>query len=381
MFSFSILFYELKKIIMIRKKIAWITVDSFIDVDLPIIPVLANKYDIHWYVVLGKNTDIDYYSLINDRVDKTKLMLTIIRLKNRIRNPFLCFEYIKLVLKLKKEIADIYYIDMPGMPYFLPLVRFFLGVKKTIIATHNVSTPKGAINYRLAKKYMQYTLKSFNNFHVFSKSQHKILVSKHPFKNVLIAPLALKDFGESKLSTPDLITFLNFGIIREYKRVDVLIEAANIAYEKTNIKFIVKIAGKCDHWAKYVRLIKYPFLFDLRLKSIPNDEVPDLFASSHYFVLPYQDIAQSGALTVALKYNLPVLASDLEGFKEFVVNEETGFLFEAASVNALSELFIYLLENHKIIYSDLKKNQLKYIEENYMIEAIADKYTEYFESL
>jgi len=364
-----------------KKKIVWVTANCFIDVDLPILPLMSEKYEIEWFVIYEKSIKIDYQSIIHDKIKNSDIKLVTIQLKSRIRNPFLFIEYLFLLSKILKPKPSLFYIDISGMPYFLPLLKMFVDSKRVVVATHNVSTPKGAANQNLAKQYMRFTLKVFNNLHVFSESQKIIIVTKYPKKNILFAPLALKDFGKPNTIPDNIITFLNFGIISEYKRVDVLIQAAIKAYEKTGKRFIVKIAGACNDWSKYQELIKYPFLFDLRIESIPNEDIPNLFASSHYFVLPYQDIAQSGALTVAFNYNLPVLASNLEGFREYINHERTGFLFETASVDALSELLVHIIKNHNFIYSDLKENQLKFVQENYVIETIAKKYSNFFESL
>ena len=360
------------------KKITWITADCFIDVDLPVIPIISKSFEITWYIVLSKTLTINYDIIIQKSLKKSQLKLNIIKLKNRIRNPFLILEYLDLIKKLKNEKADIYYINMPGMPYFLPLIRCFLGSKKVIIVAHNVSTPRGAVNSVLARFYMNFTLFSFKKFHVFSFDQMKIINKKYNNKIILLAPLAIKDYGESKKSKNVLITFLNFGIIRDYKRVDVLINAANLAYEKTQIKFIVKIAGKCSDWHKYQNLIKYPFLFDLRIESIPNEDIAELFAVSHYFVLPYQDIAQSGALSVALNYNLPVLASNLPAFKEYILDGKTGFLFEVASVKSLSDLIVNILYNHDKIYDKLRLQQKIDVDNTLHVDSIVNKYIEFF---
>ena len=360
------------------KKITWVTGDCFIDVDLPVIPKLSKKFAIQWFIILGKNSTINYDQLLKDNLKCSNALLKIIKLKNRIRSPFLILEYFNLVLKLKGEKADLYYIDMSGMPYFLPLLRLFLGSKKVIIATHNVSTPDGAANMKIAKLYMKFILAAFENFHVFSENQKNVLEKIYSYKKILYVPLALKNYGNSNRNKNDLITFLNFGIIRDYKRVDVLIEAANLAYEKTNQKFLVKIAGDCKNWDCYKSLIKYPFLFDLRIESIPNEEVAELFESSHYFVLPYQDIAQSGSLTVALNYNLPVLASKLDSFSEFIIDGKTGFLFKVASVKALSDLMIDILKNHETIYPVLKLHQKEFVDEFFGIDEIINKYSNFF---
>lgn len=49
--------------------------------------------------------------------------------------------------------------------------------------------------------------------------------------------------------------------------------------------------------------------------------------------MPYQDIAQSGAMTVALFYNIPILASELDTFKEFMTGENDGYFFQWAVRN------------------------------------------------
>lgn len=364
-----------------KKKIVWITADYFIDVDLPVLPYLSSTFDIDWFIVISKSNKINYLESIQDKIYQTKINFQVVQIKSRIRNPRAIYEYYNIVMKMNRLNADAVYIDLPGMPFFLPLVRLFLDINKVVVATHNVTTPKGAVNERLADLYMRFTLNSFKNFHVFSRSQRDILCSRFPNKSVLFAPLALKDYGISKEIPGNLITFINFGIIRDYKRVDVLIQAANRAYEETGMLFKVKIAGACQNWDKYQKLIKYPFLFDLCIGFISNNEVADLISSSHYFVLPYQDIAQSGAITVAFNYNVPVIASNLPAFSEYILHKKTGYLFEPASVNELSDIMIYILKQNNKNYFELKLAQRQFVEYNLSIKTITQMYLQYFQNL
>ena len=80
------------------------------------------------------------------------------------------------------------------------------------------------------------------------------MVSLYSGKNVLMAPLALKDYGEPKEMPDKLhtypIRFLFFGNILEYKRVDLLIEAANKLVRKGYSNFKVRIAGACQEVGK-----------------------------------------------------------------------------------------------------------------------------------
>ena len=366
---------------MSKKKIIWITADHFIDVDLPIIPYLVTYYDITWLIVESGSNTIDYHRIIEDKIHGLPIKIEYIKIRSRIRNIKIIFEYISLFRRVKNQRVDLIYFDFDGFPYFNFFFYKFFNQKKTIVAIHNVSTPKGAVNYSLAKRYTNFTLSKFKNIQVFSLSQLSVLNEKFKNKNVLYAPLALKDFGKSSLKPNEKITFLCFGLIREYKRVDVLINAAQKAYEETKKTFLVKIAGNCNHWEKYQKLIKYDFLFDLRIDRVPNEDIPDLFAYSHYFVLPYQDIAQSGALTVGLNYNLPVIVSELPAFKEFVMDKETGFFMKIADVESLKNIIVHVLMNHDEIYSTLKNNQQKFVEENLSLESIIEKYRNYFNQL
>jgi glycosyltransferase involved in cell wall biosynthesis len=362
-------------------RISWITADYFIDVDLPIISRLADEYDICWIIVLQKSVKLDYEKLINERIGNKDINIRIVRTAHRSRDPLLAVDYYKILKLAMRNRPDIFYVDIVGMPYFIPLAKFLLPTRKTVCAVHNVSTPLGASKQWLTKFYTRFIIKSFRNIHVFSESQKAELEEYSKNKNILLAPLALKSFGKSNLNPDGIITFLNFGIIREYKRVDVLIKAANEVYEETGLVFKIKICGACSNWEKYSELIKYPFLFDLKIETIPNDEIPDMFATSHYYVLPYQDVAQSGALAVGLNYNLPVIVSDLPAFKEFVQDRETGFVMEIANVNSLKSIMVYILRNHDEIYPGLKKNQKRFVEKRLSLDFIASEYIKYINGI
>ena len=197
--------------------------------------------------------------------------------------------------------------------------------------------------------------------------------------------MAIKDYGEPTKQRQrienDKIVFLFFGIISPYKRVDLLIEAAQSLYERGYKNFKIKIAGSCKTWPKYAAEIKYPELFDIRIERIPNSEVADLFAESDYFVMPYQDIAQSGAITVAYRYSLPIILSDLSQFKSFAENGKTGFFFEKENVKALENTMIKVIKGGKPLNDQLREGLMEFVSERYSTPAIAKRYTSFFQDL
>lgn len=267
---------------------------------------------------------------------------------------------------------------MSGYPYFTPLVYAILGSRRSVIAAHNVTTPKGVKNYRLAQLYTWFTLKAFRNFQTFSINQYDILKQKYPNKKVFYSPFILKDYGQSDAQPGDTTTFLSFGYIRDYKRIDVLIQAAEKAYAEIQKPFLVKIAGKCEDWEKYQKLIKTPSLFDLQIESIPNSEIPHLFGRSHYFVTPYQDIAQSGSLIVGINYEKPIIASDLDSFREYIHEGQNGYLMKPASIDDLARIIKHIVLNHNEIYPALHEG-MKQTKEEFNEEKIARRYIQFFQ--
>lgn len=365
------------------KKIFWITADYFIDVDYPIMKHINQKYDLYWLIVNSKRNVCNHQEGIREFTKINNIKFEQFNLSKRYSDFRIIIDYLKIILSIKKHSPDLIYFNSSGFPYFLPLICLFFNKKKIIFAAHNVSVPKGAINEKLITIYQNIILKYLINIQVFSQNQFGVLSSKFGKKNVLTTKLPLYDFGSPSIyKKNEIITFLFFGYIRDYKRVDLLIEAANMVYEQTKIKFKVIIAGTCEDWnEKYNYKIKYPALYELVIKTIPDDEVANYFFKSHYIVMPYQDIAQSGVLSIAMNYNLPIIASNMKSFEEFIINNKTGFLFDNYSAEGLKDMLLFILNNHSLFYDSMLENLRNYVKENYSPEVIVLKYTNYLDKI
>lgn len=118
----------------------------------------------------------------------------------------------------------------------------------------------------------------------------------------------------------------------------------------------------------------------MHIKSIPDTDIPDLFATTHYLVLPYKSVTQSGPLRIAYGYNTPVIASDLEGFKESIINNVTGLLFKTDDVTSLASLMRNVIENPQT-YNIIKSKQKEYINNNISEKVIINKYINMFNNI
>lgn len=363
------------------KKVAWITPSYFVETDIYIIPLLLAQFNIEWYIYVTNNEQLRYEDEIARLQEDSRINIHIIYINGRQRSLSTLKGMHRMLKQARKTQPDIVYTAMSGYPYFTPLVYLTFGAKKTVIAAHNVTTPKGSSNYRLAQIYTWFTLRFFKNFQTFSKGQYNLLNEKYKNKNTYYAPFILKHYGAPTTSPDDVITFLSFGYIRNYKRIDVLIKAAEKVHQETDIPFRIMIAGKCEDWENYQKLIKTPSLYSLHIQAIDNDDIPNLFGRSHYFVAPYQDIAQSGSLIVGINYEKPIIASDLESFREYIHHEKNGFLMQPASVDDLSRIMKYIITHHNEIYPPLHEEMKRIKETEFDKNSIAQRYINFFDKI
>jgi glycosyltransferase involved in cell wall biosynthesis len=353
-----------------KKKITWITPDYFLCVDAFIVPELSNDYEIEWFLINTLNTKRKSDGLVLNTFKPKEF-----NLKYRQKDPRIVLQYLRLIKEIRESDAELIYISFHGLPYFFPLFFLFINTDKVIYGAHNVSTPKGASNERLMRIYHDYVYNRIKYFHVFSKSQLSVISKLLPNKKAYYAPLALENYGASEVIPPNnIIRFLFFGYIREYKRLDLLLKAFQDLYNSGIQHIELHIAGYCENWEYYQSMITINDKIKLRNEIIPNKDLPDIIASCHYMVLPYQDIAQSAVLTLAYQYNKPVIVSDIEPFKEFVLEGTTGYFFKSQCHVSLFNVMREVVANHGANYQNIKNNISAIVKKEYSITSILSKY-------
>ena len=369
---------------MFMKKICWISDASFIDTDLPVISKLQAFYCIKYIFITHFGITVSNEERVKSILGKqSNVDLEFVYLKQRGRSWRNISQYYQIVRRAKAYSPDIYYISFQGFPYAWPLYKMMLPRKSCVVPCHNVSTPKGANNEKIAPLITDLWVRMFDNFHILSECQRKLFSKKYPSKSAFTAPFLPMYYGEPTKPTEGtkLVKFLFFGNIVRYKRVDLLIQATNMLVERGVKNFSVTIAGGCRDWGGYSSMIRYPQYFNLQIRRIPDEEIADLFANTHYFVMPYQDIAQSGVLFIALTYNKPTILSDIPQFDEFVKDGQTSLSFKSEDVKSLADTMQYAIEHHDELYSSLCINHKAFFETNFSEEAIIKKYIDFFEAL
>lgn len=368
------------------KKICWVTPDCFLDTDLDytLMSSLLKQFEIHWIVVLGIKNRFCEDDFLKLKEENSNLKVEFIYFKRRARDPRRIHEYMKIYRIIKREKADIVYLNMvPDSPFFLPM-WWRLDKKKTIITAHQGDVHDGFKMKRISKLVRNLAYPYAKTVNMFSKSQAAIFKKNYPVSHVVTIPLGLKDFGKPTIkaaTAEDIpVRFLSFGIINYPKNIDLLIDAACNIYEKGYRGFVISINGGCQNWDFYQQKIRYPEIFELDIRKIDNDEIPNLFAKAHYFVQPYRIVTQSGPMKIAFNYNTPVVVSDLPGFTDETVNGINGYIFEHENVESLESQMINVLEKQKE-YGALIERMKLYVDENYSSSTIANKYIEMFNEI
>jgi beta-1,4-mannosyltransferase len=128
---------------------------------------------------------------------------------------------------------------------------------------------------------------------------------------------------------------LCFGHVKAYKDYGALASALEQLGGGSFAR--LTIAGKLgDDMALPEEIYRKNLELDLRLRFIPDEEVPRLFARAHFLVLPYTESLTSGAAALSMGFGVPVIAPDLGGMREAVPEENWPLIYDLEEPDGLA---------------------------------------------
>jgi D-inositol-3-phosphate glycosyltransferase len=153
-------------------------------------------------------------------------------------------------------------------------------------------------------------------------------------------------------------TLLFFGNIAPYKGLEFLVQAISIV-ALSNPQYRLIIAGRPKSSERYWSDV-YSQISELglhasvleRMDFVPDNEVELYFKAADALVLPYTQVFQSGVLSLAYSFGLPVIASDVGSLADDVVVGRTGFVCRSRDANDLAERIADYFESD--LYRDLE---------------------------
>lgn len=198
---------------------------------------------------------------------------------------------------------------------------------------------------------------------LFDKKKPRIF-SPHPiYDNFGIEVDKFSALSELKLD-PSFKYILFFGFIRDYKGLDILLDAmATPSIRDLNIRLLV--AGEFYTDPKpYIEIIKEKKLDDIVIMSndfIPDSDVYKYFCACDIVVQPYKSATQSGVTQIAYHFNKPMIITNVGGLGEFVPNGEAGYVVEPDSMAVANAIASFYHDNREAIFiSNIKNIKEKY---------------------
>ncbi len=141
-----------------------------------------------------------------------------------------------------------------------------------------------------------------------------------------------REEAERRLSLePGRKTLLFFGLIREYKGLDLLIRAFDLLDDSYRLVVAGEPYGSFDRYQRLIDAGRAPEDIHLYPAYIPDSRVKDFFSAADLAVLPYRSATQSGISSVACHFEVPMVVTDVGGLRETVGGRGTGIVCDEAS--------------------------------------------------
>jgi len=296
-------------------------------------------------------------------------------------NPF---TYISTALKIKKNEPSIL-ITKYWMPFFaipLGVVAKIIGKKTVKISIlDNVKPHEGRFFDRFFNRFF---INQNDGFIVMSDAVLKDLLSynqkvkylriNHPVYNHFPPKINQNDAQKKLGIDVTKKTLLFFGIIRDYKGLDLLIEAMNYLDDSYQLIIAGETYGSFDKYHEQIHSSKAKNRIHTFNKYIDDNEVTNYFSAAEVCILPYKSATQSGITAIANNYNLPIIATNVGGLTETIKDEVNGLIVDKPDAKLIASTIekYYRLELHTSFSNQLAKEK----EENSW-ENFADKIVEF----
>ena len=283
--------------------------------------------------------------------------LTIHRKLNSV-NPF---NWLKVGRQLRKAKADLVVMRF-WIPYMAPSHGFIArrarknGKTRVVSILDNiVPHEKGFADRMLARYFMN----SLDGGVTMSKSvlEDARAIDSNKKLQFCVHPL-YDNFGTS-VSREEALNFLHldpqfrymlfFGIIRDYKGLDLLLQAmSDERLRRMKVKLI--IAGEFYNNAEQYHQLEHELGLEEQLvwhsEFVPDSEVKYYFNAADIVVQPYKSATQSGVTQIAYHFEKPMLVTDVGGLKEIVPDGKVGYVTQVNPQEIASAL-VDFFENQR----------------------------------
>lgn len=205
------------------------------------------------------------------------------------------------------------------------------GVTKVVCQIDNVEPHEHHI---IDKPFNRYYLRAVDGFVYMSEQVHgelkhytsaPALFSPHPMFSNFGSRVERSEACRKLRLDENCNYLLFFGLIREYKGLDILLEAWK-KVRRDGLKLIV--AGEFyENKQKYEPLLEQlGHSVILHDSFIADEDVKYYFSAVDALVLPYKTATQSGVTQIAYNFCTPMIVTEVGGLPEIVPDDKVGYV-------------------------------------------------------
>jgi len=262
--------------------------------------------------------------------------------RSRLRLPVKALEYgpsvrrlLRRIEALDPEIVHVQWLPRPELD--LRWLRRIAAARTVLLTAHDVvpRRPRARAAWpdvlATVARVVVHSRRAVGELEGFGLDRERIVRIAHPV------------FEGEKLSPPAGRTLLFFGLIRNYKGLDVLIAAlpqipdAQLVVAGDPVDSVAPVRELANSLGVGDRV-------EWRLGFVSEEEVKDLMVRAAAIVLPYRRLDSSGVLATAIGYRRPVVVTDVGSLGELVQEFAAGEVVPTGDPGALAAACLRLLE-------------------------------------
>jgi glycosyltransferase involved in cell wall biosynthesis len=201
-------------------------------------------------------------------------------------------------------------------------------------------------NKIIKAKLVNYISKKNNNVIFHSLNMKAKYIQDFNPKNRNISVIKFGLFETYKLivddSPEESDTILYYGIIQKYKGLEYLLDAFKLVKKEIkNIKLLVAGRGEIYFDRNKIEDTRIEFIN----RPISEEELVRLNRRATIVVCPYISASQSGIPVTSFIFNKPIIASDVEGLSEYIIDGYNGLLVPPKDSISLAQKITDLLRD------------------------------------
>ncbi|MDR1202767.1 MAG: glycosyltransferase [Tannerellaceae bacterium] len=281
-------------------------------------------------------------------------------------NPF---TYLSAAKQIKRENPGLLLMKY-WMSYFAPSLGTVANSvrkngTKTITILDNVIPHEQKF---FDKALTTWFLKQNDGFIAMSETVRNDLLSLHPKAKSILKPHPLYNHFGSKIETTkarealetdaNKKTILFFGLIRDYKGLDLLIDAVSLLDDSYQLIIAGEPYGSFDKYDEQIKKANHPERIKVFNRYISDNEVPLFFSAADVCVLPYRSATQSGITSIAYHFELPLIATNTGGLKESIEKPGVGLMIPEINATSIAETIQRFFHKDKHLFiSNIQKEK------------------------